>query len=69
MEIKKNKYTFPNGYSLLQVTLKSKEYLNNPIRFISKSVETFSGSYSAALGINRKFILTQDPGFINYILK
>ena len=69
MEIKKNKYTFPNGYSLLQVTLKSKEYLNNPIRFISKSVETFSGSYSAALGINRKFILTQDPGFINYVLK
>jgi cytochrome P450 len=69
MEINKNKYTFPNGYSLLQVTLKSKEYLNNPIRFISKSIETFSGSYSAALGINRKFILTQDPGFINYILK
>lgn len=32
-------------------------------------MDVFSGTYSATLGINRKLILTQNPGFINYILK
>ncbi len=32
-------------------------------------MEAFSGTYSASLGINRKLILTQNPDFINYILK
>ncbi len=69
MDIKKKKYNLPVGYSLVQTTLKSNEFLNNPIKFISKSMEAFSGTYSAALGINRKLILTQNPDFINYILK
>lgn len=69
MGIKENKYNFPVGYSLIQTTLKSNEFLNNPIKFISKSMDVFSGTYSATLGINRKLILTQNPGFINYILK
>jgi len=29
----------------------------------------FSGTYSASLGVNRKLITTQNPAFINYILK
>ena len=69
MDIRKKKYNLPVGYSLFQTTLKSKEFLNNPIRFISKSMEAFSGTYSASLGINRKLIITQSPDFINYILK
>jgi cytochrome P450 len=69
MGIKKKKYSLPVGYSLFQTTLKSNEFLNNPIKFISKSMDAFSGTYSAALGINRKLILTQNPDFINYILK
>ncbi len=32
-------------------------------------MEIFSGTYTATLGFNRKLILTQNPGFINYILK
>ena len=68
MEIEKKKYKLPVGYSLFQTTLKSNEFLNNPIRFISKSMVAFSGTYSAVLG-NRKLILTQNPEFINYILK
>jgi len=32
-------------------------------------MEIFSGTYTASLGFNRKLILTQNPGFINYILK
>lgn len=69
MESKKKKYNLPIGYSLFKTTLKSNEFLNNPITFISKSMNAFSGTYSAALGINRKLILTQNPAFINYILK
>ena len=65
----KKKYNLPVGYSLFQTTLKSNEFLKNPIEFISKSMDAFSGTYSASLGINRKLILTQDPDFINYILK
>jgi cytochrome P450 len=69
MATKSKKYHLPDGYSLFQTTLKSNEFLNNPINFISKSMATFSGTYSAALGFNRKLILTQNPEFINYILK
>lgn len=69
MDIKKKKYNFPVGYSLFQTTLKSNEFLNDPIKFISKSMDAFSGTYSAALGFNKKLILTQNPDFINYILK
>lgn len=32
-------------------------------------MEAFSGTYSAALGINKKLILTQNPDFIHYVLK
>ena len=68
MEIEKKKYKLPVGYSLFQTMLKTNEFLNNPIKFISKSMVAFSGTYSAVLG-NRKLILTQNPEFINYILK
>ncbi len=69
MDAKKKKYNLPVGYSLVQTTLKSIEFLNNPIKFISKSMDAFSGTYSAALGINSKLIITQNPDFINYVLK
>lgn len=69
MNLKKKKYNLPVGYSLIQATLKSNEFLNNPIKFISKSMDAFSGTYSASIGIKRKLILTQNPDFINYILK
>ena len=68
MGIEKKKYKLPVGYSLFQTMLKTNEFLNNPIKFISKSMVVFSGTYSAVLG-NRKLILTQNPEFINYILK
>ncbi len=69
MGLENKKYNLPAGYSLFQTTLKSNEFLNNPIEFISKSMDAFSGTYSAALGVNRKLILTQNPDFINHILK
>ncbi len=69
MSNKKINYNLPVGYSLLQTTLKSKTFINDPIKFITKSMETFSGTYSATLGYNKKIILTQNPIFVNHILK
>ena len=69
MDIKKKKYNLPVGYSLFQTMLHSNEFLNNPVKFISKSMDAFSGTYSAALRTNRKIILTKNPNFIHYILK
>ena len=68
MKLKKKRYNLPVGYSLFQTTLKSNEFLNNPIKFISKSMTAFSGTYTAVVG-NKKLILTQNPEFINYVLK
>lgn len=54
----------------MQTAMISSEYLKHPIRFITKSLEKFSGSsYSSSLGPKRKIIVTQDPGFINYVLR
>ncbi len=69
MNTEKKKYNLPKGYSFFQTALKSVEFLNNPIKFISKSMEIYSDTYTASLKRNTKIILTQDPGFINYILK
>ena len=69
MDNKKKKYNLPAGYSIFQTAFKSNDFVSNPIKFISKSMEIFSGTYTATLGFNRKLILTQNPGFINYILK
>jgi cytochrome P450 len=68
-KVNMKKYHLPPGYSLFQTNIKSSEFLRNPIKSVSKSMALFSGTYSASLGINRKLILTQNPDFINYVLK
>jgi cytochrome P450 len=62
-------YNLPAGYSILQTLYKSKAFLDNPVKFISASMNKFSDTYSATLGLNKKLIITQDPDFIHYILK
>ncbi len=63
------KYNLPIGYSLLKTLFKSKAFLDNPVKFIAGSMDKFSDTYSATLGVNRKLIVTQNPDFINYVLK
>ncbi len=36
---------------------------------MNQSMNTFGDTYTSTLGIGKKIILTQDPAFINYILK
>jgi cytochrome P450 len=63
------KYRLPKGYSLFQTTLNSPEFLNNPVKFILKSMDHFGSTYSATLGPKRKLIITRDPAFISHVLK
>ncbi len=69
METKKKKYNLPDGYSLFKTAINSVDFLNNPINFISKSMDVYSETYSTSLKRNKKIILTQNADFINYILK
>lgn len=64
----KKQYQFPKGYSLLQTTLKTNEFLKNPINFINKSMDKFGDTYTATVG-TKKLILTKNPDFINHILR
>lgn len=63
------KYKLPKGYSLLETTLKTGAFLKHPINFITQNMERFNGTYSTSMGLNTPIILTQDPAFINYVLK
>ena len=63
------KYNLPFGYTFLQTGVKSNDFLQNPIAFITRSMANFGDTYTARLGWSKRIILTQDPGFINYILK
>jgi cytochrome P450 len=63
------KHNLPVGYSLLTTAFKSSEFLRNPIKFMKESMNTFGDTYTTTLGVGKKIILTQDPAFINYILK
>ncbi|MFK7932042.1 MAG: cytochrome P450 [Saprospiraceae bacterium] len=64
----KKQYQYPEGYSLLQTTLKTGEFLKDPIRFINKSMEQFGDTYTATVG-TQKMILTKNPEFIDHILR
>ena len=68
-QMKKKKYNIPVGYSFLQTAFKSNKFIENPVAFITKSIERFGPIYSASLGVNRKIIITKNAGFINYVLK
>lgn len=53
---------------MLQTTLKSNEFLKNPIHFITKSMEQFGDTYKATLG-TQIVLVTKNPRFINHILR
>jgi cytochrome P450 len=67
--ITRKKYQLPAGYSLFKAMIKSGEFLNSPIDFVTKRMELFSGTYGVTLGPKKKFILTQHPEFISHVLK
>jgi cytochrome P450 len=65
----RNIYHFPPGNNRWQSLLASMTFLKNPIRVISRNMKKFSGTYSVFLTGRGRFILTEDPDFIQYVLR
>ena len=69
MNAKKRTYHLPRGLNKFQTIARSFRSSRHPVQSISENMERFSGTYSAVLPGRMQFILTQDPGFINYVLR
>src|SRR4051812_2076299 len=61
-------YSLPRGYSFFQSFSRTYKQVKNPIGTMEESMERFQGTYSVNLG-KKRLIATQDPGFIEYVLK
>ncbi len=58
----------PSGYSFLQSLVRTYKQVKNPIGTMQESMTKFDGTYAVNLGTKR-LIATQDPGFIDYVLR
>lgn len=61
-------YKLPQGYSFLQSAVRTYKQVKDPVGAMMESMERFNGTYSVNLGAKR-MIATQDPGFIEHVLK
>src|SRR5690606_28544324 len=61
-------YRFPPGYNFIQSIERTYKQVKDPIGSMQESMARFDGTYSVYLGTTR-FIITQDPDFIDYVLK
>ena len=61
-------YSLPGGYNLLQSLVRTYKQVKNPIGTMEESMERFNGTYTVNLG-SRRLIATQDPVFIDYVLR
>jgi cytochrome P450 len=61
-------YQLPEGYTLLQSLVRTYKQVKDPIGAMAESMAKYHGTYSVNLG-SKRLIATQDPGFIEYVLK
>lgn len=61
-------YSLPGGYNFLQSLVRTYKQIKNPIGTMEESMLNFNGTYTVNLG-TRRLIATQDPGFIDYVLR
>jgi cytochrome P450 len=61
-------YNLPEGYSLLQSLVRTYRQVKDPVGAMEESMARFMGTYAVNLG-GKRMIATQDPGFIEYVLK
>src|SRR5262245_1409615 len=61
-------YSLPPGYTLLQSFWRTYKQVKNPIGTMEESMARFGGTYAVNLG-KQRMIATQDPGFIDHVLK
>jgi len=63
------KYKMPKGFTGVRTLLRSYAFLKDPTGFICNNMRLYGNSYSAWLPQYPNFIITQDAGFINHVLK
>lgn len=61
-------YSLPPGYNFLQSLMRTYKQVKNPIGTMEESMKIYEGTYAVDLGA-RRLIATQDPGFIDYVLR
>ena len=62
------KYSTPPGYNFFQSLVRTYKQVKNPIGTMEESMQRFNGTYAVNLGMMR-MIATQDPGFIDHVLR
>lgn len=67
-DIRMTEPKLPPGYSLLQSFARTYKQARDPIGTMTESMARFGGTYSVTLG-SYKMIGTQDPGFIDHVLR
>ena len=63
------KYHYPPGYSFFGTYRRALQVVRSPLETMMESVERFGESYSVTDGISGRMILTQNPEFIDYVLR
>jgi cytochrome P450 len=62
------KYNVPPGYNFIQSIPRTYKQVKDPIGSMEESMRRYAGTYSVMMGTG-KFIVTQDPAFIDYVLR
>lgn len=62
-------YNYPPGYSFFGTYKRAFKVVKSPLETMMESVERFGESYSVTDGITGRMILTQNPEFIDYVLR
>ncbi|MBL7852448.1 MAG: cytochrome P450 [Cyclobacteriaceae bacterium] len=64
-----SRYHYPPGYSFFGTYQRALKVVKSPLETMMESVDRFGESYSVADGFSGRMILTQDPEFIDYVLR
>lgn len=63
------KYNYPPGYNFFSTYRRAAQVVRSPLETMMESVARFGESYSVTDGIAGRMILTQNPEFIDYVLR
>jgi len=64
-----SKYNYPPGYNFFETYRRAAQVVRSPLETMMESVGRFGESYSVTDGISGRMILTQNPEFIDYVLR
>jgi cytochrome P450 len=64
-----SKSTYPPGLSFIGTYRRALKVVKRPLETLMENVARFGDSYSVADGLSGRIILTQDPEFIDYVLR